>query len=197
MTPIQYSYQIHHFSSNKMAYLVRKLLGLLLCLKCVIELQDINIGIVDYCEMKTLSQTKNSFIMRYNFNKPMMNNIWFLINLMTRSSENHNGESIWQPYLYPTNIDLCRVMKNRYNHVAKMVLDLIKGHSNLNHSCPYLVILLSKEKYLAIDDITNTEISTRLRGIPMAKGNYSLYAKWIRENKTLVQTNFYFEVLSN
>ncbi|KAH8344554.1 hypothetical protein KR059_011479, partial [Drosophila kikkawai] len=158
------------------------------------EVQDINIGIVDYCEMKTLSQTKNRLKVRYNFNKPMMNNIWFLINLMTRSSENNdNGESKWQPYLYPTYIDLCRVMKNRYNHVAKMALDLIKGHSNLNHSCPYLV----SEKYLAIDDITNTEISTRLRGIPMAKGNYSLYAKWIRENKTLVQTNFYFEVLSN
>lgn len=63
----------------------------------------------------------------------------FWTQLMTRSSESPNGVTDWQPFLYSLNIDLCRVLKNRYNYVAKMIFELIDGHSNLNHSCPYLV----------------------------------------------------------
>ncbi|XP_020815536.1 uncharacterized protein LOC110189701 isoform X2 [Drosophila serrata] len=136
-----------------MAYFIGKVLVLLLCLHCVIELQgvfltftnvtcevkDISIGVVDYCDMKTLRKNKNSYILRYNLNKPMMNNIWILIRLMKKSSESNNDVSQWQPYLYPINFELCRVLKTRYNHVAKMAVDLIDGHSNFNHSCPYLV----------------------------------------------------------
>ncbi|KAH8237207.1 hypothetical protein KR038_007053 [Drosophila bunnanda] len=188
-----------------MGNLVAKLLGILLCLQCVAELhglflrftdvtcesKDLSMGKVEYCEVKPLGKNKNSIRVRYSMLQPVFNNIGFHLQLMTRGSKSTNGAPNWQPFLYAMNIDMCRFWKNRYNHLARMVFELIEGHSNINHSCPY-----AKEKFIAIDDLTNIEVSSRLHGMPMAKGLYSLYTRWSTQNQTRVETNFYFEVLS-
>ncbi|XP_037715796.1 uncharacterized protein LOC119550881 [Drosophila subpulchrella] len=188
-----------------MVKFVGQLFGLLLCLHCVTELhglfmkftnvtcesKDLNMGTVEYCKLKTLGKNKNSVRLRYSMLKPVFGNIGFHFQLMTKGSENPDGTSNWQPFLYAMNLDLCRFWKNRQNYLARMVFVFIEGHSNLNHSCPY-----SKEKFIAIDGITNTDVSNQIRGVPLAKGFYALFTKWSTENITRVLTNFYFEVLS-
>ncbi|XP_017001591.2 uncharacterized protein [Drosophila takahashii] len=184
---------------------VGKLIGLLMCLQCVTQLhgmfmkftnvtcesKDFSKSRVEYCEVKTLGKNKNSIRLRYSMLQPVFDNIGFHFQLMTKGSESVDGTPNWQPFLYAVNLDMCRFWKNRHNHLAKMVFEFIEGHSNLNHSCPY-----TKEKFISIDDVTNTEVSSMIRGIPMAKGFYSLFTRWSTENITRVLTNFYFEVLS-
>ncbi|EDW46698.1 GM20826 [Drosophila sechellia] len=55
---------------------------------------------------------------------------------------------------------------------------------------------IEKEKYISIDGLTNTEVSAKIRGVPMPKGFYALFTKWSTENITRVLTNYYFEVIS-
>ncbi|XP_041563123.1 uncharacterized protein LOC121466769 [Drosophila elegans] len=188
-----------------MGNLARNLFGLFLCLQCVTELhgvlirftnvtcesKDLSMGAVEYCEVNTLGRTKNSIRLRYTLLKPVFKDIWFHFQLMTKGTEGFDGTLNWQPFLYAMDLDMCRFWKNRYNYLARKVFEIIEGFSNLNHSCPY-----SKEKFIAIDDITNTHVSSKLHGMPMAKGFYSLFTKWSTANVTRVQTNFYFEVLS-
>ncbi|XP_016958452.1 uncharacterized protein LOC108030206 [Drosophila biarmipes] len=188
-----------------MGKLVGILFGLFLCLQCAIELhglfmkftnvtcesKDLSMGTVEFCELKTLGKNKNSISLRYSMLKPVYGNIGFHFQLMTKASESSDGTSNWQPFLYAMDLDMCRFWKNRHNYLARMLFELIKGHSNLNHSCPY-----SKEKFIAIEDITNTDISSQIRGVPMAKGSYALFTRWSTENITRVMTNFYFDVLS-
>ncbi|XP_017077367.1 uncharacterized protein LOC108112127 [Drosophila eugracilis] len=188
-----------------MSNLAGTLFGLLLGVQCLTELhgvfilftnvtcesKDLSISVVEYCEVTSLGKTKNSVRLRYTMPKPVFKNIGFHFQLMTKGSESINGVSNWQPFLYGMNLDMCRFWKNRHNYLAKMVFELIEGHSNLNHSCPY-----SNEKFIAIDGITNTDISSKIRGIPLTKGSYALFTKWSTENITRVLTKFYFDVLS-
>ncbi|XP_017050180.1 uncharacterized protein LOC108094232 [Drosophila ficusphila] len=147
---------------------------------------------VEYCELTTLSKTKNSIRLRYKLLEPGFHKLMLHLQLMTKGSESVDGAPNWQPFLYEINLDFCRFWKkNRSNHLAKMIFNFIEGHSNLNHSCPFLT-----EDYFAIEGITNTEISSKIHGLPMAKGFYALYTKWLTENITRIQTNYYFEVLS-
>ncbi|XP_016980956.1 uncharacterized protein LOC108045961 [Drosophila rhopaloa] len=182
-----------------------KLFGLFLFLQCVTEFhgvfirftnvtcesKDLSMSVVEYCELKTLGRTKNSISLRYTMLKPVSKNIGFHFQLMTKGSESVDGVSNWQPFLYAMDLDLCRFWKKRNNYVAKKIFELIQGHSNLNHCCPY-----SQEKFIAIDGLTNTDVSSKINGVPMTRGFYSLFTKWSTDNVTRFQTNFYFEVLN-
>ncbi|XP_032571001.1 uncharacterized protein LOC6607935 [Drosophila sechellia] len=182
-----------------------KLLGLLLCLQCLTELhgvfirftnvtcesKDLTMSIVEYCAVTTLSKNKNSISLRYAMLKPVFRNIEIYFQLMTRGSESIHAVSNWQPFLYTMKLDLCRFWKNHHNYLARMVFEFIDGHTNMNHTCPY-----TKEKYISIDGLTNTEVSAKIRGVPMPKGFYALFTKWSTENITRVLTNYYFEVIS-
>lgn len=128
---------------------------------------------------------------------------------MTRRSHSDNGVPSWQPFLYAIKIDVCQFGKSRYNYLARKVFEILEGHSNLNHSCPYSVssaymntaIILSQcafqaDNFIAIDDITNVEVSSKMHGFPLAKGFYSLFSRWSSDNKTRVESNWVFEVLN-
>ncbi|KAH8267099.1 hypothetical protein KR018_005688, partial [Drosophila ironensis] len=147
---------------------------------------DPELSTVDYCEMKTLGKNQNSLRMRYSLWKPLTQNLQLQMQLMAKGNRDDN----WHPFLYTANMDMCRFLKNRYNYVVKRVFEFIDGHSNLNHSCPF------NEKYIAIDDLTNTEISSKLIGLPLSLGFYYLHTKWIIENAPRCVNNFYFEVLN-
>lgn len=117
----------------------------------------------------------------------------------------------WQPFLYAIDIDLCRFLKSRYNAIAKLLYGLIEGHTNLNHTCPYMVRLeypvtyilqhtsavFQKEKYVTIDRVLNTDISKKIRGLPLGKGHYAVFTSWSWKNTTRAMTNIYLEVLND
>ncbi|XP_061398081.1 uncharacterized protein LOC133333808 [Musca vetustissima] len=44
----------------------------------------------------------------------------------------------YKPFFYNQTVDLCKLLSNaKYNVVAKILLDIMSGYTNLNHSCPY------------------------------------------------------------
>ncbi|XP_068148002.1 uncharacterized protein [Drosophila tropicalis] len=149
------------------------------------ESKDESLAKVNYCHLKTLGKGRNSFSLRYDMLYPVYRDIGFHLRLMVK------GNGRWKPFLYEINIDMCKFWKSRYNSIAKMVFAFLNGHTNMNHSCPY-----SKDKYIAIDNVLNTEVSTKLHGLPLGKGFYALFTRWSTNNITRVETNIYFEIVS-
>jgi len=59
-------------------------------------------------------------------------NIDIKVKIMKRA----NG---YKPFLYDFTIDACQYMRKRNHPVMRIVMDMIKGVSTLNHTCPYVV----------------------------------------------------------
>ncbi|EDW01556.1 GH20390 [Drosophila grimshawi] len=132
-----------------------------------------------------MDHQKNYFSLRYNLLKPITNNVSFHFQLMIRS----NG---WKPFMYGIDLEMCRFWKSRYNAFGKLLFTLVDGHTNLNHTCPYM-----SEHFLSIDKVMNTDVSKKLSGFPLANGFYALFTKVIFKNITIYGTNIYFQVISN
>ncbi|XP_032599461.1 uncharacterized protein LOC6560604 [Drosophila grimshawi] len=146
------------------------------------ESKDINTSSVEYCYIRQMDHQKNYFSLRYNLLKPITNNVSFHFQLMIRS----NG---WKPFMYGIDLEMCRFWKSRYNAFGKLLFTLVDGHTNLNHTCPYM-----NEKYLAIDKILNTDISKKLPTMPIGKGHYAVYSSWSWNNMSHVETKIYLEL---
>ncbi|EDW57296.2 uncharacterized protein Dvir_GJ14952, isoform C [Drosophila virilis] len=150
------------------------------------ESKDLSTSSIEYCYVGHLDRLRNYMSVRYKLVQPLQKDFFFRFRLMIR---NRNS---WQPFLYAIDIDLCRFWKTRYNGLAKMLYGLIEGHTNLNHTCPYL-----KEKYVTIDRVLNTDISKKIRGLPLGKGHYAVFTSWSWKNTTRAITNIYLEVLND
>ncbi|XP_034102095.2 uncharacterized protein LOC117566660 [Drosophila albomicans] len=147
------------------------------------ETMDTTISTIEYCYIGHVNELKNYMSLRYALRKPIIKDIGFHLQLMIRS----NG---WKPFLYGIDIDMCRFWKSNYNAIAKLVFSLLEGHTNINHSCPY-----KDEKYIFIDNLMNTDISRKIRGLPFGKGLYALNVEWSWKNISRVRAKIYFEVL--
>ncbi|ALC41263.1 CG33914 [Drosophila busckii] len=121
--------------------------------------------------------------LRYSMFKPVMNGVIFHGKFMIY----RNG---WRSFLYSIKMDMCKFMELRYNALAKLIFGLTDGKTNINHTCPY-----NNEKYIAMDEIMSTDLSMRLGGIPLGKGQYGFFTRWIWQNATKVETNIFFNVV--
>ncbi|KAH8385333.1 hypothetical protein KR093_010533, partial [Drosophila rubida] len=45
----------------------------------------------------------------------------------------------YKPWLYNLTIDACEFQRRRNNPIIKLIFNIFKDYSNLNHSCPYKV----------------------------------------------------------
>ncbi|XP_064540395.1 uncharacterized protein LOC135429846 [Drosophila montana] len=143
-----------------------------------------NLATVEYCYIGQVDQLQNYMSLRYKIFEPIKRELFFHFRLMIR----RNG---WKPYLYASDIDMCRFWKSRYNGLAKLILGFLDGHTNMNHSCPY------NENYIYIDRVMNTDISKRLPALPLGKGHYALFTRWSWKNVTRTLSNIYIEVTND
>ncbi|XP_064540393.1 uncharacterized protein LOC135429845 isoform X2 [Drosophila montana] len=149
------------------------------------ESKDLSTNSIEYCYVGHLDRLRNYISVRYKLAQPLQNGFFFRFRLMIR---NNNS---WQPFLYAIDIDLCRFWKSRYNAIAKLLYGLIEGHTNLNHTCPYT------ETFVTVDRVLNTDISKKIRGLPLGKGHYAVFTSWSWKNATRAITNIYLEVLND
>ncbi|XP_033253537.1 uncharacterized protein LOC117192907 [Drosophila miranda] len=84
---------------------------------------------VHYYRLKSYSRNKTSLNINATFLHPA-NNIFLRLKLMKRA----NG---YKPFLWDFTFDACEFMRKRNHPVAKIVLNLIKDVSTVNHTCPY------------------------------------------------------------
>uniref|UniRef100_A0A1I8MVZ5 Uncharacterized protein n=1 Tax=Musca domestica TaxID=7370 RepID=A0A1I8MVZ5_MUSDO len=70
----------------------------------------------------------------------------------------------YKPFLYNQTVDLCKLLsKSNHNMVAKILLNVMSGYTNLNHSCPYKEDIVVKNLVLT---------DTKFKLFPLPTGEY-------------------------
>ncbi|XP_034484470.1 uncharacterized protein LOC117789549 [Drosophila innubila] len=126
------------------------------------------------CRLKAVSRDK----VHLNINVTLhysVNDVFIKGQLMKRA----NG---YKPWLYSVTFNGCEFIRRRNNPLIKLVWELFKEYSTLNHTCPYVGQQLVKDFYLRHEKLPT----------PIPTGDYLLLLTWIFNKKPQASTNFYF-----
>ncbi|KAH8358832.1 hypothetical protein KR093_002778, partial [Drosophila rubida] len=93
----------------------------------------------------------------------------------------------YKPWLYNLTIDACEFLRKRNNPIIKLIYNIFKDYSNLNHSCPYNGPVLIDGLYLQPGAIR----------VPMPTGEYGVMTTWIFDSTMKTYANVYFEFIED
>nr|XP_044248859.1 uncharacterized protein LOC108069610 [Drosophila takahashii] len=82
-----------------------------------------------YCRLKAYSRNKTSLNINATFLEPA-NNILIKVKIMKKA----NG---YKPFLVDYTLDACKFMRRRNQPYMKIIWNMIKNVSTVNHTCPY------------------------------------------------------------
>ncbi|KAH8301741.1 hypothetical protein KR059_010306 [Drosophila kikkawai] len=133
--------------------------------------------VVHYCRLKAYSRIKTSLNINATFLEPA-NNIFLHMKLMKKASG-------YKPFLFDYNFDACQFMRKRNQPVAKIVWNLIKDVSTVNHTCPYVGLQM-------VHDFHYIQVP-----ISLPTGDYLLLLDWIFDGKPQFATNVYFNFVED
>ncbi|KAH8330894.1 hypothetical protein KR067_008686, partial [Drosophila pandora] len=88
----------------------------------------------------------------------------------------------YKPWILDFQIDACRFLRKNYNPVAKIVYNLFRDFSNLNHTCPYMGPQIIQGFYLRPE----------LLKLPFPTGEYRLSLRFFLHLKHQFDTNVSF-----
>ncbi|EDX08554.1 uncharacterized protein LOC6736068 [Drosophila simulans] len=128
--------------------------------------------VVHYCRLKAYSRTKTSLNINATFIEPAKN-IYLHMKMMKKASG-------YKPFLFDYTFDACEFMRRRNQPFAKIVWNLIRNVSTVNHTCPY-------EGLQMLSDFHHIEVP-----VPLPTGEYLLLLDWIFDFKPQFATNVYF-----
>ncbi|XP_017849014.1 uncharacterized protein LOC108604182 [Drosophila busckii] len=125
------------------------------------------------CRLRAVSRNKTTLTALVYVKQPAYN-----IHIGFKMLKRANG---YKPWLIDFKIDACKFLRTRYQPVAKIIMNLIKDVSTLNHSCPYKGVNGIKDFY-------------NIAGLPVVlpTGDYLLELTWIFDMKPQFITNVYF-----
>ncbi|XP_016946451.1 uncharacterized protein LOC108022121 [Drosophila biarmipes] len=127
---------------------------------------------IHYCRLKAYSRNKTSLNVNLTLSEPAYN-IFLHLKMLKRA----NG---YKPFLFDYNFDACEFMRRRNQPVAKIVWNLIKDVSTVNHTCPYMGLQVLSDFHLI--DIP----------LPLPTGEYLLLMDWFFDGKPQFASNVYF-----
>ncbi|XP_044249231.1 uncharacterized protein [Drosophila takahashii] len=127
---------------------------------------------VHYCRLKAYSRNKTSLNINATFIEPA-NNISLHMKMLKKASG-------YKPFLFDYTFDACEFMRRRNQPFAKIIWNLIKDVSTVNHTCPYVGLQM-------VSDFYRIEVPV---GLPT--GEYLLLLDWIFDAKPQFATNVYF-----
>ncbi|XP_016972340.1 uncharacterized protein LOC108039766 [Drosophila rhopaloa] len=127
---------------------------------------------IHYCRLKAYSRNKTSLNINATFWEPA-NNISLKMKMMKKASG-------YKPFLFDYTIDACEFMRKRNQPFAKILWNLIKDVSTVNHTCPYMGLQM-------LSDFHHIEFP-----FPLPTGDYLLLLDWIFDAKPQFATNVYF-----
>ncbi|XP_017061781.1 uncharacterized protein LOC108101816 [Drosophila ficusphila] len=128
--------------------------------------------VVHYCRLKAYSRNKTSLNINATFMEPA-NNIFIKTKMMKKA----NG---YKPFLFDYTFDACEFMRRRNQPFAKIIWNLIKDVSTVNHTCPYVGLQM-------VSDFHRIQVPIALPG-----GDYLLLIDWLFDGKPQFATNVYF-----
>nr|XP_017000633.2 uncharacterized protein LOC108059730 [Drosophila takahashii] len=133
--------------------------------------------VIHHCRLKAYSRNKTSLNINATFLQPAYN-IFIKLKLMKKA----NG---FKPFLLDVTLDACKFMRKRHHPAVKIIYNLIKDVSTVNHTCPYVGLQ-------AVSDFHRVEIP-----VPMPSGDYLLLWDWIFNGKKQFCTNVYFNFVED
>lgn len=154
----------------------------------VCESYDKSLTVFHYCRLKAYSRTKTSLHINATFLHPI-NSISVRFQMLKRA----NG---YKPFLFDITVDACQFLRKPNNPVIKIVYNMIKDASNINHSCPYVVRFLIKIIYNYISfliDLQGTVVLNDFHRIslplPFPSGDYLSRLDFLINGKTKFYVN--------
>ncbi|XP_043645033.1 uncharacterized protein LOC122614536 [Drosophila teissieri] len=132
---------------------------------------------VHYCRLKAYSRTKTSLNINVTFIEPAKH-----ISLHMKLMKKANG---YKPFLYDFTVDACEFVRKRNHPVVKIIWNMIRNVSTLNHTCPY-------EGLQMVSDFHHIEVP-----IPLPSGDYLLLMDWLFDCKPQLSTNVYFTFIED
>ncbi|KAH8348744.1 hypothetical protein KR084_010538, partial [Drosophila pseudotakahashii] len=125
-----------------------------------------------YCQLKAYARNKTSLNINVTFIHPAHN-----IHLKVKILKRANG---YKPFLYDYTIDACQFMRKRNHPVTRIIWDMIKNVSTVNHTCPYVGLQ-------ALSDFYDVRIP-----LPLPTGDYLLILTFLFDGKPQFTTKNYF-----
>ncbi|BFF90572.1 uncharacterized protein DMAD_09072 [Drosophila madeirensis] len=126
------------------------------------------------CRLRAISRNKVCLNLDAMLHHPVTN-VFVKAQLMKRA----NG---YKPWLYKVNFDGCQFIRRRNSALIRLVWDLFKEFSTINHTCPYV----------GMQRIRDFHLRTEKLPTPIPTGDYLLLIDWIFNKKTQAATNIYF-----
>nr|XP_017006181.2 uncharacterized protein LOC108063560 [Drosophila takahashii] len=126
------------------------------------------------CRLRAVSRNKVCLNVDANLLQPI-HDVTVKAQLMKKA----NG---YKPWLYSVSFDGCQFIRRRNNALIRIVWDLFKEYSTINHSCPYVGLQQVKNFYLRSEKLPT----------PIPTGEYLLMIDWVVNKKPQAATNVYF-----
>ncbi|KAH8310463.1 hypothetical protein KR044_001535, partial [Drosophila immigrans] len=135
---------------------------------------------INICRLRAIKRNKYIF----NFDATIIDEIRDVkVNLQVVKKANG-----YKPWLYNFTFDACEFQRRRNNPMLKMVFNIFKDFSNLNHSCPYRGSI----------EVTGLYLKPQSIPVPMPTGEYGLLTTWVfNQNKFTSYVNLYFEYVED
>ncbi|XP_043645027.1 uncharacterized protein LOC122614529 [Drosophila teissieri] len=133
--------------------------------------------VIHYCRLKAYSRTKTSLNVNLTLSEPAKN-IHLHMTMMKRA----NG---YKPFLFDYTLDACEFMRRRNQPFAKIVWNLIRNVSTVNHTCPY-------EGVQILSDFHRIELP-----LPFPSGEYLFLLDWMFDLKPQFASNVYFTLIED
>ncbi|XP_016950746.1 uncharacterized protein LOC108025002 [Drosophila biarmipes] len=146
-------------------------------IECVAE--DTLFCAIEYCYIKPINRTYKYISFKAKLFKTPVTKIKLNFALYKRL----NG---YLPFLYNITLDSCRFLNNTSSQpIAKFFYELLRSHSNMNHSCPYNHDLILDKLSAGFLNFQFTEV------LPFPEGKYMLKTRWYAYDILRASINFY------
>ncbi|XP_073847086.1 uncharacterized protein [Musca autumnalis] len=90
------------------------------------------------CRLKVLRRGVVGLNITIGVLQPLLKKISFLVSCLKMEMGFYKKANGYKPFLYNQTVDLCKMLsKSNHHPVAKILLNVMSGYTNLNHSCPY------------------------------------------------------------
>ncbi|XP_017000639.2 uncharacterized protein [Drosophila takahashii] len=132
---------------------------------------------IHYCRLKAYSRNKTSLNINATFIEPANK-----VNLHMKMMKKASG---YKPFLFDYNFDACEFMRRRNQPFAKIIWNMIKDVSTINHTCPYMGLQSLTDFYLIEFPL------------PLPSGEYLLLLDWLFDGKPQFATNVYFTLVED
>ncbi|XP_051862800.1 uncharacterized protein LOC127565915 [Drosophila albomicans] len=134
--------------------------------------------IVHTCRLKAINRKR----VDVNFNSTILHPV-NILHVHCQVLKKANG---YKPWLIDYTVDGCAFLRKNNHPFVKIVYDLFKSKSNINHTCPYGPIIV-KDLYLTPNSIP----------LPFPTGDYCLLLEWKFDRRIQIITKYCMEYIED